>query len=128
MEEIKDKFFINSLFRIFKGVLISAIITLILLFIFSAILTYTNISENTINPAVLVITAISVLIGSMISSLKKKKNGFINGGIVGFIYFLILYLLSGILGNECSFSIYSIAFIIICILFGIIGGIIGVNT
>ena len=47
--------------NIFKGVGISLILTIILLFIFSIILAYTNVNENTITPAIIVITAISIL-------------------------------------------------------------------
>lgn len=47
--------------NIFKGVGISLALTMILLLIFSAILTYTNVSENTITPVIIVVTAISIL-------------------------------------------------------------------
>lgn len=52
MENIKD---------IFKGVGISLALTMLLLLIFSVILTYTNVSENTITPVIIVVTAISIL-------------------------------------------------------------------
>lgn len=45
-----------------KGILISMIFTVICLFVFSIVLTYTNISENTIIPVIIVVTAISILI------------------------------------------------------------------
>ena len=47
--------------NIFKGVGISLILTIILLFIFSLILAYTTVNENTITPVIIVITAISIL-------------------------------------------------------------------
>ena len=47
--------------KILKGIIISCIITLILLFIFSVVLTYTNLGENTIGPVIIGITAISIL-------------------------------------------------------------------
>ena len=47
--------------NIFKGVVISLILTIILLFIFSLILAYTNVNENTITPVIIVVTAISIL-------------------------------------------------------------------
>ena len=47
--------------NIFKGVGISLIFTIILLFIFSLILAYTNVNENTITPVIIVVTAISIL-------------------------------------------------------------------
>lgn len=48
--------------HIFKGVAISLISTMILLFIFSVILTYTNVNENTIIPVIIVVTAIGILV------------------------------------------------------------------
>ena len=47
--------------NIFKGVGISLILTIILLFILSIILAYTNVNENTITPVIIVVTAISIL-------------------------------------------------------------------
>jgi len=73
----------KSIIQIVKGCIISIILAVILLFIFSLILTYTSVSENTIVPVIIVITAISILIGSSISSAKLKKNGLLNGGVIG---------------------------------------------
>lgn len=69
--------------NIFIGVGISLIITVISLIVFSIILTYTKVQENVINPVIMIITAISILIGSSIVNAKIRKNGLINGGIVG---------------------------------------------
>ncbi len=113
--------------NILKGVGISFICTLILLLIFAAILTYTSVNENTMNPVIIVITAISILIGSSIGSVKIKKNGIFNGGIIGGIYMLIIYLTSSILNQDYGLSFYSVIFILVGVIFGIIGGIIGVN-
>lgn len=84
----------NSVIPIIKGIGIAFFITLLLLFLFSIVLTYTNISESTTAPVILVITAISILIGSSIGSSKIRKNGLINGGIVGFSYIMFLYIIS----------------------------------
>lgn len=117
----------NSITNIFKGVGISLITTLLLLIIFSILLTYTNIQENVINPVIMVITAISILIGSSIVNIKIKKNGLINGGIIGALYIIIIYLVSSLLNWKFSLEIQSIIMIVISIIFGILGGIIGVN-
>ena len=117
----------KQLINIVKGIGISFISTIVFLLIFATILTYTNIPENTINPVIIVITAISILIGSSISNIKIKKNGLLNGGIVGGGYILIIYLISSILNWEFGLDIQSIIFILVGIIFGILGGIIGVN-
>lgn len=117
----------NNFFQIFKGFLISVIFTLVLLFIFSIILTYTNISENVISPVIIVISAISILIGSSISTIKIKKNGLLNGLLVGLIYMLFIYILSSIINNNFSLNGTSIVMIASGVITGMIGGIVGVN-
>ncbi|MCI8412065.1 MAG: TIGR04086 family membrane protein [Clostridia bacterium] len=109
------------------GIGIAFITTFIFLLIFSAILTYSNISENMINPTIIVITAISILIGSSIVNMKIKKNGLINGGIIGGLYILTIYLISSLLNWKFALNTQSIIMIIVGIVFGILGGIIGVN-
>ena len=123
MEEGISKKFIN----IIKGVIISIVFTLIFLFIFSIILTYTTISESLIIPTIIVITAISIFIGSSIGNIKMKKNGLFNGALIGGIYLLSIYLLSGIINQNFSLSTQSIIIIISGMICGMFGGIIGVN-
>ncbi|MBQ2836306.1 MAG: TIGR04086 family membrane protein [Clostridia bacterium] len=113
--------------NIIKGVIISLIFTLIFLFVFSIILTYTNISESFIAPVIIVITAISIFIGSSIGNIKLKKNGMLNGALVGGIYLLSIYLLSGIISQNFSLSTQSIIIIVAGMICGMFGGIIGVN-
>ena len=117
----------NNLFRIFKGSIISIIFTLILLFIFSIVLTYTSISENVISPVIIVISSISILIGSSISTMKIKKNGLVNGLFVGLIYMLFIYIISSLINTGFAITTTSIIMILSGIIAGIIGGIVGVN-
>ena len=86
----------NNYIYVFKGIIISILITLIGLLVFSIILTNFDIQENIISPVVLIVTACSIIIGSIISSVKIKNKGILNGGIVGGIYILTIYILSSI--------------------------------
>ena len=123
MEESMSGKFLNIL----KGVIISIIFTLIFLFTFSIILTYTSISESFISPVIIIITAISIFIGSSIGNIKMKKNGMLNGAMVGGIYLLSIYLLSGLINQNFSLTTPSIIIIISGMICGMFGGIIGVN-
>ena len=123
MEEGISKKIIN----IIKGVISSIVFTLIFLFIFSIILTYTTISESFITPTIIVITAISIFIGSSIGNIKMKRNGLFNGALIGGIYLLSIYLLSGIINQNFSLNTQSIIIIISGMICGMFGGIIGVN-
>jgi len=117
----------NSIVRIIKGSAISIVMTLILLMIFAALLTYTNVNENTMPTVIIIITALSILIGSEISTSKIKKNGILNGALVGIIYIMFLYLISSIITRNFSLNNYAIIMIVTSVLIGGIGGIIGVN-
>lgn len=122
-QNIENNFFIN----IFKGVGIAFITTTILLLIFSAILTFTNINENVINPVIITATGISILIGSSIGNNKIKKNGLLNGALVGAIYILIIYIISSLLNWRFNLNMQSLIMIAVGMIFGMLGGIIGVN-
>lgn len=118
----------NNIGIIAKGVIIAIIASMALLLIFSAILTYTTISESVSNPVIIVITAVSILIASQISTRKIKKNGIVNGGIIGGIYIITLYLISSIVTGNFSLGINAIVMIIASIIAGMFGGVIGVNA
>ena len=117
----------TSISSIIKGILISFITTIVFLLIFSIILTYTDISESFITPTIIVITAISIFIGSTISNSKIQRNGLLNGAIVGGIYLISIYLLSSIINQKFILSMQSIIMIISGIVCGMFGGILGVN-
>ena len=117
----------KSIKQIFIGVGIALLFSFIFLLIYAAILSFTNISEGTISTVVITITGISILVGSIICSRKISKNGIINGGLVGFIYILIIYFISSLLNGNFSINLQSIIMIAVAIVCGIIGGIIGVN-
>lgn len=118
----------NVIFKIFKGVGISIVFTLICLTIFSLLLTYTNLSESLIQPVVISVTGISILVGSFFATRKMNKNGIIKGIAVGLIYILLIYVISSVVnGGSFALTIGSIIMFLIGILCGAIGGIIGVN-
>lgn len=117
----------KQLICILKGILISFLFTLCMLIIFSVLLVYTNLSEQTIRPVIITITGISILIGSSLGTKKLHKNGMISGGIIGGSYILLLYLISSTLNSNFSINWISIIMIIVGLIGGIFGGVIGVN-
>lgn len=117
----------NNFLKILKGSAISIIITLILLIVFAALLTYTNINETSMPSVIIIITTLSILIGSQITTSKIKKNGIVNGTIIGGIYILMLYIISSIITKDFSLNNYSIIMIAVSLITGGLGGIIGVN-
>ena len=119
----KDK----SSIKIIKGTAISIVLSLILLTFYATLLSYTSVSENTMVPVIITITGISILIGSSISSIHIKKQGMLNGALVGIIYMLTIYILSSIFLSSFELTTNSIIMIAVGIGTGMIGGVIGVN-
>lgn len=117
----------DKLKSITKGIIISYIITIVLIIVFSFILVKTNISEQSINTVIIIISSVSILIGTSISTIKLKKHGIINGIIISSIYMLILYIFSSILNQNFLINMNTILMLSIGIILGIFGGIIGVN-
>ena len=110
----------NSLLQIFKGSLFAFIITIISLIIFALVLAYTNTSETVITPIVICIAGFSILLGGILSSLKIKKRGLVNGSIVGLAYVVIIYILSSIIDKDFYLSASSIIMCVVCIVTGAI--------
>ena len=111
----------------FKCLLLSITISILLIFIFSIILSKTSIGEETIKPFIIGTCFISTFIGAFYMSKIKKEKGLINGGIISISYIALLYFISAIVSHSVSLSINSIILIIIGLLGGLLGGIIGVN-
>ena len=118
----------NNLMRIAKGSILAIILSIILLTIYAALLTYTNIPETTMTVVVITIAGISILIGSSISARKIKKQGMLNGALVGLVYMVTLYLISSIVFTGFNMDVKTIIMILIGALAGMIGGVIGVNV
>ena len=117
----------NNIVKVIKGSIIAFLISIMLLFIFASLFVYTNIQENTIKPVVIIISIISILVGSSLSSIKIKRKGIVNGALVGTIYIMVIYILSSICFVGFELNLESIIMIISSIISGMIGGVIGVN-
>ena len=110
----------NNITKILKGSVISIILTIIGLLVYSVILANTEIGESTV-------TSISILIGSILSISRIEKKGILNGAIVGGIYVIVIYLLSSIINSNFNINLSAIILMVVSIIAGMIGGIIGVN-
>ncbi len=74
-----------------------------------------------------IIMIISVTSGSIYAASTVKEKGWINGGIIGIAYYLILITLNFIFLKTLVFDIFSISKLALACIIGIIGGIIGIN-
>lgn len=117
----------SKIYNIFRGSLVAILITIISLLIFSILLTHTNISEKSIVPVITIITAVSILTGSILSVSKIENRGLFNGALVGLTYILAIYILSSIINKNFAINLNSLILISSAVISGMLGGIIGVN-
>jgi len=111
-----------------KGIGVSFIITIPVFAVFALILTYLAFPQKLIAPVVIVTTIASIFMAGFIVTGNTGENSWLNGSITGFIYILILYLLSSIIFKNFSIDRYVITMAVIGVLTGAIGGILRSGT
>lgn len=62
--------------------------------------------------------------GSSLATISIKKNGILNGGIIGLSYILLIYLASSLAGSGFNLNMYSIIMMLVGIAAGMIGGVV----
>ena len=62
--------------------------------------------------------------GSSLATIPIKKNGILNGGIIGLSYILLIYLASSLTGSGFNLNMYSIIMMLVGIVAGMIGGVV----
>lgn len=110
-----------------KGLLLAFVVTAILILISSLILTYTNLSEGKMSLLNTIVMILSITSGSAYVAVMIKEKGWLNGGILGLSYYLILILINLIFLKPLIVDVYLFTRLIISVVMGVIGGIIGIN-
>ena len=123
--EVKTRAF--SLRAILKSIIISYLFTFLVFAVMAAVITYTSFPERYIGAVVLVTTILSIVISGMLVSAGARANGWLNGGIGGIFYMLVLWVLGIVFSNGEPVSKSKILMLILGFVLGAVGGIIGIN-
>lgn len=118
----------NNILKNIKSSIIAIIISLMFMTVYAVLLSTTDISENSMGTVLIVISGISILIASSLNTRKLKKKGMLNGGIIGLIYMIFLYILSSIILMNFKLNSNTIIMFATGVLTGMIGGVIGINV
>lgn len=117
--------------KVFKtsamGSLFGAISAIILLMLFSAILSFSDIGESYLSIFGYLAVIIGAFLGGGFSSMKHKKKGLISGLVTGVMLFVILFIVRLIVVGFDSFTISTFVQLILIVSASIGGGILGVN-
>lgn len=118
----------TNILSVLKGILAAYVITVPVFMLFSLLLTNIDFPQRLIMPVVVVTTIISVLFAGSIAAKGAKSRGWLNGGIVGLIYMIVLYIISSLVFKNFEINRYVLTMAVIGMLTGAIGGIIGINV
>ena len=127
-QKVEESGGLVSLSALLKGILAAYIITIPVFLLFALILSLTSYPDRMIMPVVIVTTVVSVLAAGWFSTAMTKSRGWLNGGIAGLVYMLILYIAGSIAFKNFHLDSYVFTISIIGVLTGMIGGIFGVNV
>ena len=112
---------------IIKSVFMSYVLSIVLLAIFAAVLTYTSFPETSISAVVMAVSIISILYAAKMAAVKGKNRGWLIGATAGLLYMFILYLISLVFTHRPVLDSHILMVFGIGVLAGAIGGVIGIN-
>ena len=117
----------NYFKSVFKGLAWSIGITFFITIIFSIIMNNIEINEKVFNIIYVVISCVSLVVGSIIAVKSYGSRGWIVGIAVGFIFYISLYLIGVLLGAEATLTVYDFIKFTLCIFIGLLSGMLGIN-
>lgn len=119
-----NKFNLSNLLR---GLALAFIITFILLLVVALVLRFTDIRESNMTLFNNLVLTASIVFSSAMLGRKAKERGWLNGAVLGFLYYFIIIILNLLFNKPMNFSMFLLIRLIIATTLGAIGGMIGIN-
>lgn len=111
---------------VLHGLITIFAMALIISLIFSLLLKFTGLTENSVKWVIMGLSFLTLFIGGFVSGGKGRQKGWLIGGITSLLYTLII-LVFQFLGLGSSFSLEQMAFHAGFLIIAMLGGIMGVN-
>ena len=113
--------------KIIKGIVFALIITLTGVFILSLAMIFADISPGTNVIINIIITAVSVFLGTIYSARAINRNGWIIGFFVALGYLLCIFVFYAVLNGGVELTITDLYRTIMALAVGIFSGMLGIN-
>ncbi|MGV8980401.1 TIGR04086 family membrane protein [Clostridium sp.] len=110
-----------------EGVFRAAILTLILLVIYSVITNYIPASMKVTSVCYIVMTLVSVLYGAIFAAKKAGEKGWLMGIIVAATYMVVLYLVKVVGGGSAAIGMREVIRTSLALGIGALSGMLGIN-
>ncbi len=112
----------QKLMGVTKGLIVSYILTVILLFITAVIVYKTEISDSVLNAVIVAVYIICTFVGGLVTGKAVKEKRFLWGAVYGVMYILIALAVSAVLGGSSDGAAMScITKCIMCVAGGMLG-------
>ena len=110
-----------------RGMAVAFAITCIIFIGFGILLTYTDLSEESLPLVSLVCTALSVAAAGYDWAACMQKKGILWGMAAGAVYTVLLYLITSLAADSFRLELSGIMTLVVALAGGAVGGILGVN-
>ena len=117
----------NKYLCMVKGMAIAYGVTCIFFITYGMLITYTNISEDSLPLVALICTALSSAVVGYDWAKCAKQKGLIMGVSAGIVYTILLFAITFLASNEFVMGLSKIMTLVVAMIGGGIGGILGVN-
>lgn len=112
---------------VLRGLIYAFVITLIMLISFTLLLRFTSLSEYKTPQFNILAMIIGVAAASFYIGMKIKERGWLNGAILGFLYYLIIILINLVFFKGENGPVFLISKLLLSTFTGFLGGMIGIN-
>ena len=109
------------------GLAVAYAITCIVFIAYAILITYTNISMDSLPLVVTVTSVISSLVAGYDAAKAALRRGWLWGLAAGFLYALILVIIGYWVGQGFAFDLRTVTTLLLSVAGGGLGGVIGIN-
>lgn len=113
--------------NVLKGVVGAVAIVTILTAIFSLVMSFMEISSGIDSAINVGITSISLIFGTILAAKLYGHKGWLVGLSVGVLFYIALYAIGVLFGAEATLGLYDLMKFSLCVLVGILSGMLGIN-
>ena len=115
--------YISQSLKIMRALLVSYVVTALCLLLTAALVYRFGMDEGKVQIAVILIYIISCFLGGFLSGKMMKTRKFLWGGLLGFLYFAVMLLVSAAVNQQLESAVMGIATtFVICTVSGMAGG------